>query len=104
VARYCTRVSPEEFEVQQRLRAVVHVGRLDLLRNTPPLAAYDLILCRNVIIYFDRPTQERLMEAFRLALAPGGYLVLGKVETIFGSTREQLQLVEPRERIYRRPA
>ena len=56
------------------------------------------------MIYFDRATQERLFQVFTEALAPGGYLVLGKVETLFGPARERLQLVDPRERIYRRPA
>jgi chemotaxis protein methyltransferase CheR len=62
------------------------------------------VVCRNVVIYFDRPTQERLMLAFHAALAPGGYLVLGKVETIFGPARQLFELVEPRERIYRKAA
>ena len=56
------------------------------------------------MIYFDRATQERLFQVFTDALAPGGYLVLGKVETLFGAARERLQLLDPRERIYRRPA
>jgi chemotaxis protein methyltransferase CheR len=47
--------------------------------------------------------QERLFESLAAALAPGGYLVLGKVETLFGKTRDRLILVDPRERLYRRP-
>ena len=57
-----------------------------------------------MVIYFDRATQERLFEVFTDALAPGGYLVLGKVETLLGPARDRLQLLDPRERIYRRPA
>lgn len=88
--------------VRGPIRAAVHLARLDLLREDPPAAGYDLILCRNVIIYFDRPTQDRLMERFAARLAPGGLLVLGKVETILGPARLGFQLIEPRERIYRR--
>jgi chemotaxis methyl-accepting protein methylase len=62
-----------------------------------------LVVCRNVVIYFDRPMQERLFTLFADALQPGGVLVLGKVETLFGPARERLVLEEPRERIYRRP-
>jgi chemotaxis methyl-accepting protein methylase len=76
----------------------------DLNREPPPRSGYDLIVCRNVVIYFDRPTQERLFAIFAESLAPGGFLVLGKVETLFGIARERLTLVDPRERIYRRPA
>jgi chemotaxis protein methyltransferase CheR len=71
--------------------------------EAPPRRGYHLILCRNVLIYFDRPMQERLFNAFADALAPGGFLVLGKVETLFGTARERLTLLDPRERVYRRP-
>ena len=86
------------------IRALVHPLRHDMLREPPPRPPYDLILCRNVVIYFDRPTQERLFLGFVDALAPGGRLVLGKVETLFGPARDRLALDDPRERIYRRPA
>ncbi|HEX9611353.1 MAG TPA: protein-glutamate O-methyltransferase CheR [Gemmatimonadales bacterium] len=86
------------------LRRIVHVQRHDLTRERPPAAAYDLIVCRNVLIYFDRTTQERLFGTFSAALAPHALLVLGKVETLFGTARERLVLEDPRERIYRRPA
>jgi chemotaxis protein methyltransferase CheR len=63
-----------------------------------------MVVCRNVLIYFDRPMQERLLQTFTDSLVPGGYLVLGKVETLFGTVRDRLLLVDPRERVYRRPA
>jgi chemotaxis methyl-accepting protein methylase len=93
-----------DLRVVERVRRRVAVSELDLSRQRPPRQRYDLILCRNVVIYFDRATQERLFQHFAEVLTPGGYLVLGKVETLFGSARERLQLVDPRERIYRRPA
>jgi chemotaxis methyl-accepting protein methylase len=57
-----------------------------------------------VVIYFDRVIQERLFATFAEALVPGGLLVLGKVETLFGPARDRLILEDPRQRIYRRPA
>ena len=92
-----------EYRVTERVRRRVFVRRLDLSREAPPRTEYHLILCRNVVIYFDRPMQERLFQTFAAALAPGGYLVLGKVETLFGPARDRLTLVDPRERVYRRP-
>jgi chemotaxis methyl-accepting protein methylase len=86
------------------IRGLVHPRRHDMLREPPPRPPYDLIVCRNVVIYFDRPTQERLFLAFADALAPDGRLVLGKVETLFGPARDRLALDDARERIYRRPA
>lgn len=93
-----------DWVVSDALRRVVRVHLLDLGRDAPPAAPYDLICCRNVVIYFGRAVQERLFERFTDALAPGGYLVLGKVETLVGPARERLRLIEPRERIYQRAA
>jgi chemotaxis methyl-accepting protein methylase len=85
------------------IRRIVHTSRNDLTRDPAPRPPYDLVVCRNVVIYFDRVTQERLFSRFIDALAPGGLLVLGKVETLFGGARERLEMLDPRERIYRRP-
>ena len=92
-----------ERRVVDRVRRRVLVRPLDLSRESPIRTDYDLILCRNVVIYFDRPMQERLFLTFAESLVPGGYLVLGKVETLFGAARDRLSLVDPRERVYRRP-
>jgi len=86
------------------VRAIVRVHEHDLTREPPPHPPYDLVVCRNVVIYFERQAQERLFQVFVDALAPGGVLLLGKVETLFGPARERLTLVDPRERIYTKPA
>jgi chemotaxis methyl-accepting protein methylase len=82
------------------VRELVHVRTHDLTRERPPRPSYDLIVCRNVVIYFERQAQERLFQVFVDALAPGGVLLLGKVETLFGPARDRLKLADPRERIY----
>ncbi|HET8623195.1 MAG TPA: protein-glutamate O-methyltransferase CheR [Gemmatimonadales bacterium] len=102
VSRYFE-LEPDGYRVAAPVRRRVRLRRHDLGRDHPP-GTYHLIVCRNVVIYFERPTQERLFQAFADALVPGGLLVLGKVETLFGPARERLQLLDPRERIYRRPA
>ncbi len=89
--------------VPPEVRALVRFARRDLLQDALPDGAWDLITCRNVIIYFGRETQEMLFERFLQALAPGGYLVLGKVETLLGPARSQLVAVDSRERIFQRP-
>ena len=91
--------------VLDEVRRMVRFERRDLLREPPPDATPDgihLIACRNVIIYFDRSTQESLFQRFHDALVPGGFLVLGKVETLLGSVRSSFATVESRERIFRR--
>ncbi len=104
IDRYTEPADPGSRLVTDPIRRVVHVNRLDLTRDTPRHAPYDLIVCRNVLIYFDRAMQERLFTLFTESLRPGGILVLGKVETILGPMRDRLELVDARERVYRRPA
>ena len=74
----------------------------DLLSYKPPVADVHLILCRNVIIYFERDAQDKLFAAFNRVLAPGGFLVLGKVETLLGEARALFSPVNARERIFRK--
>lgn len=93
-----------ECRVVERVRRRVLVRASDLCVDPPPRRNYHLILCRNVLIYFERATQERVFMGFVEALAPGGFLVLGKVESLLGQARERLTLLDPRERIYRRAA
>ncbi len=103
VGRYLAPAGPE-LQVIPRIRSRVAVRRLDLSSGRPARNDYHMVVCRNVLIYFDRPMQERLFQLFTDSLAPGGYLVLGKVESLFGSVRDRLVMVDPRERVYRRPA
>ena len=102
--RYCLPVDEEHLDVRPDIRARVDISRFDLTGEERPEATYDLVVCRNVVIYFDREIQERLMNRFADALVPGGVLVLGKVETIMGTARTRFELLEPRERIYRKAA
>lgn len=99
--RYFTR-SGGVHAVVPELRRMVRTERRDLLVDAAPPGPVHLITCRNVIIYFDRATQEALFQRFAEALAPGGFLVLGKVETLLGAARSAFVPVEPRERIFRR--
>jgi chemotaxis protein methyltransferase CheR len=84
------------------LRQLVSFHRHDLLDESKKPARANVIVCRNVIIYFKRQAQERLMERFHEVLQPGGFLVLGKVESLLGKTREMFAPVSARQRIYRR--
>jgi chemotaxis methyl-accepting protein methylase len=102
-ADYFSAQSP--FVLRGDVRRMVRFERRDLLREPAPEARDEgmhLIACRNVIIYFDRGTQETLFDRFHDSLASGGYLVLGKVETLLGASRARFATVESRERIFQR--
>jgi chemotaxis methyl-accepting protein methylase len=63
-------------------------------------SGYDVIFCRNVVIYFERAVQEALFAKFHQALAPGGFLVLGKVETLFARSAALFTPLSQRERVF----
>src|SRR5260221_7766995 len=84
------------------LRRLVAFQRSDILDRSKTLPRFHLIVCRNVIIYFKRETQHWLFERFHELLLPGGFLVLGKVESLIGKSRELFVPISARQRIYRR--
>jgi len=84
------------------VRRLVSFECNDVLANQPPLEEVHLLLCRNVIIYFEREAQDALFAGFHRALAPGGFLVLGKVESLLGDARGLFAPVNARERIFRK--
>ena len=89
------------FTIIPEVQRLVRFERRDLLAEAPPPGPHHLIVCRNVLIYFDRDTQERLFDKFHSALAPDGFLVLGKVETLLGAARTRFVAVDGRERVFR---
>jgi chemotaxis protein methyltransferase CheR len=76
------------YRVQERVKAHVHFQVHNLMKDAPPGKCFDLIFCRNVLIYFDRATQTRLVdEKFAPALAPDGFLFIGNSESLLGGSR-----------------
>ncbi len=88
--------------VKDDLRKRVNFQHLNLLDGNYPFARpFDLIFCRNVMIYFDRPTQENLVWLLAEKLVPGGHLLVGHSESLSG-VKHALKLVRPA--IYLKPA
>ncbi|OGU06422.1 MAG: chemotaxis protein CheR [Geobacteraceae bacterium GWC2_58_44] len=90
----------ERFRLNQEIRSLVSFDHADL-NGQVVCEECDLILCRNVLIYFERSRQEAILNGFADALKSGGTLVLGKSETLFGPARRRFRTVCPVERIYR---
>jgi chemotaxis protein methyltransferase CheR len=81
--------------VKDELRKRVNFQHLNLLEGNYPFAQpFDLIFCRNVMIYFDRPTQETLVRQLAGKLIPGGHLLVGHSESLSG-VKHDLKLVRP---------
>jgi chemotaxis protein methyltransferase CheR len=82
------------WQINADIRAMVQHRRLNLLHDFSELGVFDLIFCRNVLIYFDRETKADLFNRFASAIEPDGFLVLGATETVVGLT----DLFKPAER------
>lgn len=74
----------DNWRLSPRIRAMVNFRRYNLLDDLSPLGRFDIVFCRNVLIYFDPPTKARVLDAVARQLAPDGYLVLGAAETVLG--------------------
>ena len=89
------------WRVAPALREAVAFRSLDLFSSPPP-PDLDLVLCRNVMIYFSRDLQQRLLRAFHQALRPGGYFATGKTETVLGPVRGAFTCTSATARIFQR--
>lgn len=90
----------EWYEVGSSLRNVVLFRHLNLMQDWPVKGPIDFVFCRNVMIYFDKPTQNRLINRFYDLLAPGGILFTGHSESLTG-IEHKFKYVQPT--IYAKP-
>jgi chemotaxis protein methyltransferase CheR len=90
-----------QVRIVPELRKMVRFRRLNFIDDDFGLREkMHIIFCRNVIIYFDKPTQERLMNKFCRHLAPGGFVFMGHSETLHGMDVPLVQVIPT---IYRKP-
>jgi chemotaxis protein methyltransferase CheR len=84
----------DSYTANPALRNVVKFARLNLMEHWPMSGPFDAIFCRNVMIYFDKQTQQRLVERFHSLLRPGGHLFVGHSESLTG-TAHRFRYVQP---------
>lgn len=82
VKRWFFRESPQKVQVKPDLQQIIRFNRLNLLGSWPMKHKFDVIFCRNVLIYFNRETQAKLFERYANLIKPQGYLMIGHSESI----------------------
>jgi chemotaxis protein methyltransferase CheR len=74
----------DQWQIKRDLRQSITFRSANLLDELSSLGAFDIVLCRNVLIYFDQPTKTRIMNAIARRMAPDGAMLLGGAESVFG--------------------
>lgn len=77
---------PAKMKISDRVKKLVTFRHFNLLDNYAPLGKFDLIFCRNVLIYFSPEIKSKILNQFATSLNPGGYLLLGASESLSGLT------------------
>jgi chemotaxis protein methyltransferase CheR len=88
--------SGDAWEIAPELRGMVQFRTLNLLNDFSPLGQFDVVFCRNVLIYFDQPTKVGVLERIARQMPRDGYLMLGAAETVVGLTDCFVPLPEKR--------
>jgi chemotaxis protein methyltransferase CheR len=85
----------DELVARRELKAIVRFETGDLLRMPFPEGRYDLVLCRNTVIYFTEDVRDALHERLARSLRPGGYFLIGSTERVSRTAEVGLEVVRP---------
>jgi chemotaxis protein methyltransferase CheR len=85
LVKYFTQLG-EAWQIAPEIRAMVQFRPLNLLHNFSPLGSFDLVFCRNVLIYFDQETKVAVLNRLARQMPADGFLILGAAETVVGLT------------------
>ena len=91
----------DQWRIKPNIRQMVNFQKQNLLENFGPMGKFDVIFCRNVLIYFDAESKKKVLARLSQQTAPDGYLVMGAAETVVGLSSEYAP-VENRRGLYAR--
>ena len=98
LVKYFTQVG-DKWKISEDLRKMVTYRVFNLLDGMSALGKFDVVFCRNVLIYFDQVTKSKVLASIADIMAPDGVLYLGGAETVLGIS-DRLQMVEGQRGIY----
>lgn len=102
LAKYFEEIDSENFKIKSLVRSMVRFRHHNIIKDRP-FVHCDIILCRNLLIYFNKQLQEETILKFYECLNPGGYLILGMTESLIGAAVDCFDNVNNRLRIFRKP-
>ncbi len=76
----------DQWQIKPEIRQMVAYKYFNLLDDLKPLGRFDIVFCRNVLIYFDQPTKSAVLDRIANLMPPDGLLFLGGAETVLGIT------------------
>lgn len=101
ITKYFTQINSNTYQINESIKQLVTFQHGDIISF--PVERVNLITCRNVLIYYDKPAQELVFKKFHKTLSDDGYLVIGQDETMMGiGESKSFSCILPRERIYRK--
>jgi chemotaxis protein methyltransferase CheR len=86
----------DRWQIDEAIRAMVQFRQFNLLDEMAPLGRFDVVFCRNVLIYFDQPTKTLVLDRIGRQMAPDAFLYLGGAETVLGITDRLAPLTDNR--------
>ena len=89
----------DRWQIDESIRKMVKYKSFNLLDDLKQLGSFDVIFCRNVLIYFDTPTKTRILDGMATLMPHDGFLYLGGAETVLGTTKK-FQIVTGQRGIY----
>lgn len=87
LVKYFTKVD-EQWQINADIKAMVQYKEFNLLDSLTPLGKFDVVFCRNVLIYFDQPTKTKVLSNIAKLLSDDGVLYLGGAETVLGISED----------------
>jgi chemotaxis protein methyltransferase CheR len=97
---YFTRTA-SSWIIKDYIKSIIEFRRVNLVEPVSYLGAFDVIFCRNVLIYFDIKTRQQIFDQFHKMLNEGGIMILGSTENIFGIS-DKFESVHEGESVYYR--
>ena len=89
----------DRWQINPKIRSMVQYREFNLLHDPAPLGRFDVVFCRNVLIYFDQPTKSRVLNSVAKMMPEDGFLFLGGAETVLGIT-DKFQMMPGQRGVY----